>query len=185
MAQILTLTPTPPSYTIRAQRHRQTSVPPKLAVTASATQTWTSVLRSVKCNGRFTCLFSNNRKQEEALKALESALDGKKTEFEKWDKEIKKREEASGGGDSAQQAGLTILGIIFVFLVFAKGDMMLAVILNPLLVTLRVTRTGLTLLMSKVKSRLYGDTFRGPQQEVAEPVRVSAKERVVGKWGSS
>ncbi|GER44900.1 hypothetical protein STAS_21812 [Striga asiatica] len=137
MAQILTLTPTPPSYKIRAPRLRQTLAPPKLAA-PSSTQTWTSVLRSVKCNGRFTCLFSNNRKQEEALKALESALDGKKTEFEKWDKEIKKREEASGGGDSGgggwfgwggsngggwdgdrfwqetQQAGLAILGIIFV-----------------------------------------------------------------------
>lgn len=37
--------------------------------------------------------------QDQAKKALESALGGKKTEFEKWDKEIKKREEAGGGGD--------------------------------------------------------------------------------------
>lgn len=70
--------------------------------------------------------------QEEAKKALESALGGKKSEFEKWDKEIKRREDAGGGGNSggggwfgwfsgsngdhfwqeAQQISLTILGII-------------------------------------------------------------------------
>ena len=70
--------------------------------------------------------------QEEARKALESALGGKKTEFEKWDKELKRREQAGGGGNSgrggwfrwfggsdddhfweeAQQTSLTILGII-------------------------------------------------------------------------
>lgn len=73
--------------------------------------------------------------QEQARKALESALGGKKTEFEKWDKEIKRREEAGGGGDfggggwfrwgrwfggsdgdhfwqEAQQMSLTILGIV-------------------------------------------------------------------------
>lgn len=74
-------------------------------------------------------------KQDEARKALESALGGKKSEFEKWDKEIKRREEAGGGDNSggggwfnwrrwfggsddghfwqeAQQATLAILGII-------------------------------------------------------------------------
>lgn len=73
--------------------------------------------------------------QEQAKKALESALGGKKIEFEKWNKEIQKREEAGGGGNSggggwfgggrwfggsngdhfwqeAQQASLAILGII-------------------------------------------------------------------------
>jgi hypothetical protein len=73
--------------------------------------------------------------QEQAKKALESALGGKKDEFEKWNKEIKRREEAGGGGDSggggwfgwggrfgwsngdnfwpeAQQASLAVLGII-------------------------------------------------------------------------
>lgn len=74
-------------------------------------------------------------KQDEARKALESALGGKKTEFEKWNKEIKRREEAGGGDNAggggwfnwrrwfggsddghfwqeAQQATLAILGII-------------------------------------------------------------------------
>lgn len=73
--------------------------------------------------------------QEQARKALESALGGKKTEFEKWNKEIKRREEAGGGDNAggggwsgwggrfgwsngdhfwqeAQQASLAILGII-------------------------------------------------------------------------
>lgn len=73
--------------------------------------------------------------QEEARKALESALGGKKDEFEKWNQEIKKREEVGGGGEAggggwfgwggrfgwsngdhfwqeAQQACLAILGII-------------------------------------------------------------------------
>lgn len=71
--------------------------------------------------------------QEQARKALEGALGGKKTEFEKWDKEIKKREESDGGGGNsgkggwfgwfnwfrdenfwpeAQTAGLTILAIL-------------------------------------------------------------------------
>lgn len=43
--------------------------------------------------------FAHNFLQDQAKKALESALGGKKTEFEKWDKEIKKREEAGGGGN--------------------------------------------------------------------------------------
>lgn len=73
--------------------------------------------------------------QEQARKALESALGEKKNEFEKWNKEIKRREEVGGGGDAggggwfgwgrrfgwsngdhfwqeAQQAILAVLGII-------------------------------------------------------------------------
>lgn len=70
-------------------------------------------------------------RQEEARKALEGALGEKKSEFEKWDKEIRRREDASSGGNSggggwfgwfggsngdhfwqeAQQISLTILGI--------------------------------------------------------------------------
>ena len=73
--------------------------------------------------------------QEQARKALEGALGGKKNEFDKWNKEIKRREEASGSGDAggggwfgwggrfgwnnddnfwqeAQQTSLTVLGIV-------------------------------------------------------------------------
>lgn len=77
--------------------------------------------------------------QDQARKALEGALSGKKIEFDKWDKEIKRREELGGGGDSggagggwfgwgrwfgwsnddnfwqeAKQASLTILGIVLI-----------------------------------------------------------------------
>lgn len=81
--------------------------------------------------------------QEQARKALESALGGKKNEFEKWNEEIKKREEAGGGGDyggggwfgwggrfgwsngdnfwsEAQQTGLTILGIVIMVSIFSR-----------------------------------------------------------------
>lgn len=73
--------------------------------------------------------------QEQARKALEGALSGKKNEYVKWDKEIKRREELGGGGDTggggwfgwggrfgwsnddnfwqeSKQASFTILGII-------------------------------------------------------------------------
>ncbi|XP_059309993.1 uncharacterized protein LOC132061146 [Lycium ferocissimum] len=120
---------------------------------------------------RFTCLFSNNHKQDEARKALEGALGGKKSEYEKWDKEIKRREEAGGGDNSgggswfnwrrwfdgsddgrfwqeAQQASLAILGIIVMYLIVTKGDMILAVIFNPLLFKLREARNGFTFVTS-------------------------------------
>lgn len=208
MAQVLNLrSPTPilqpPSscrpdpYRIRAStstRHRQ------------GFYSWTSLQQNLKCTGRFSCLFSNNGKQEQARKALESALGGKKTEFEKWDKEIKKREEAGGGGDSggggwfrwfggsnddnfwqeAQQAGLTILGIIVMYLIIAKGDVILAVFFNPLLFALRGTRNGLTFVTSKILRTVSPSTRSKfdsiPREENYTPV--SAKESVVRKWGS-
>jgi len=75
--------------------------------------------------------------QEQARKALEGALSGKKNEFDKWNKEIKRKEELGGGGDTggggwfgwgkrfgwsnddnfwqeAKQAILTILGLVLV-----------------------------------------------------------------------
>ncbi|KAL6520501.1 hypothetical protein OROHE_017089 [Orobanche hederae] len=145
---------------------------------------------------------------EDARKSLESALGGKKMEFEKWDREIKRREEAGGGGNSggggwlrwfggsdgdhfwqeAQQAGLAILGILVVYLIMAKGDMMLAVVLNPLLFALRGTRTSFTFLISKIKNHIYGtgeNWGAAAPEKVAVPVHASAKERVLGKWGSS
>ncbi|XP_022716199.1 uncharacterized protein LOC111275256 [Durio zibethinus] len=91
MAQVLNLNPlasTFGSYSLTAARNQNVD------------RNWSSLLHNLKCNGRFYCLFSDNRREEEARKALESALGGKKNEFEKWNKEIKRREEA-GRGDGA------------------------------------------------------------------------------------
>ncbi|KAH0713996.1 hypothetical protein KY290_006863 [Solanum tuberosum] len=146
---------------------------------------------------------------DEARKALESALGGKKTEFEKWDKEIKRREEAGGGDNSggggwfnwrrwfggsddghfwqeAQQATLAILGIIVMYLIVTKGDVMLAVIFNPLLFTLRGARNGFTFVTSQIMRKVYPasqDSF-GTISPEEVPSRVSAKETVARKWGS-
>lgn len=166
-------------------------------------RSWISLQQSLKCNPRFSCLFSNNRKQEEARKALEGALGGKKSEFEKWDKEIKRREDASGGGNSggggwfgwfggsngdhfwqeAQQISLTILGIIVTCLIIAKGDVMFAALLNPLLFVLRGTRNGLTYLTLQIKKMINptGQT----SFSTTPPEEASARENVVRKWGNS
>lgn len=171
---------------------------------------WTSLQREFKCNGKFTCLFSGGGREEQAKKALESALGGKKDEFEKWNKEIKRREEAGGGGDSggggwfgwggrfgwsngdnfwpeAQQTSLAVLGIIAMYLIIAKGDLILAVMVNPLLYTLRGTRNGLTFISSKMLRKASpGDPadFAGALKNGVY-VEVSAKESVKRKWGSN
>ncbi|KAA8515594.1 hypothetical protein F0562_018795 [Nyssa sinensis] len=170
---------------------------------------WSSLQRNLKCNGKFSCLFSDNRKQEQARRALEGALGGKKTEFEKWDKEIKKREETGGGGDGggggwfrwgrwfggsngdnfwqeAQQTSLAVLGIIVMYLIVAKGEVMLAVFFNPLLFALRGTRNMFTLITSQILKKVSPNSHANfadiPKEEAY--TRVSAKERVVRKWGS-
>ncbi|KAJ4976317.1 hypothetical protein NE237_001423 [Protea cynaroides] len=150
---------------------------------------WTSIHEKLRCRGRHSCLFSNNRKEEQAKKALENALGGKKNEFEKWNKEIQKREaidvggNAGGGGwfgwgrwfggsngdnfwQETQQAGLAILGIFFIYLVIAKGEVMLAVTLNPLLFALRGIRNGFTFISSSHILRKISSTGNG---EVIEP----------------
>ncbi|MBA0569342.1 hypothetical protein Golob_006778, partial [Gossypium lobatum] len=144
--------------------------------------------------------------QEQARKALESALGGKKTEFEKWNKEIKRREEAGGGDNAggggwfgwggrfgwsngdhfwqeAQQASLAILGIIVMYLVIAKGELLLAVIFNPLLYALRGTRDGFSYVTSKILGNGPVDSSNTVNNEAY--VQVSAKERVLRKWGSN
>ncbi|KAM7270924.1 hypothetical protein ACFE04_030138 [Oxalis oulophora] len=158
------------------QQHRTVS-------SSKATQclTWTSLQNQLKCNGNFTCLFSDNGKQDQARKALESALGGKKIEFEKWNTEIKNREEAAVGGTGtggggrgsgsggwfgwgrwfgwfdgnsfwpdAQQAILAVVGIIFMYLIIAKGEVLLALIFNPLLYALRGTRNGITSVTARI-----------------------------------
>ncbi|KAK4360077.1 hypothetical protein RND71_022306 [Anisodus tanguticus] len=202
MAQVLSLrvsTPAPPQHhSAPPQHHHPSSI---------AGNSFSSVQHKLNCNGRFTCLFSNNRKQDEARKALESALGGKKIEYEKWDKEIKRREEAGGGDNSggggwfnwrrwfcgddghfwqeAQQASLAILGIIVMYLIVTKGDVILAVIFNPLLFTLRGARNGFTFVTSQIMRKVYPasqDSLGTISQEV--PSRVSAKDSVARKWGS-
>ncbi|CAI0375862.1 unnamed protein product [Linum tenue] len=175
-------------------------------------RSWNQFQRELKCNGKFTCLFSSGGREEQAKKALESALGGKKSEFEKWDKEIKKREEArtsAGGGDSggggwfgsggpfgwsggdnfwpeAQQTSLALLGILGIYLLVAKGDLMLATVCNPVLRTLRGARDGLTLVSSKFSGVGGGYAAVGEpsSEEAHNNVVVSAKERVLRKWGS-
>ncbi|CAN1254338.1 hypothetical protein LINPERPRIM_LOCUS8625 [Linum perenne] len=82
-------------------------------------------------------------RQEELESSTQSALGGKKSEFEKWGKEIKKREQANGGDSSGGR------GIFGIYLVLIKGEVMVAVVFNPLLRTLRGTRDGLTSISSK------------------------------------
>ncbi|KAL9318184.1 hypothetical protein ACSQ67_014701 [Phaseolus vulgaris] len=147
--------------------------------------------------------------QEQARKALEGALSGKKNEFDKWDKEIKRREELGGGGDSggggwfgwgrrfgwsnddnfwqeAKQAGLTILALVLVYLLVAKGDLFLAIILNPLLYALRGVRNGFSFITSKVLKNTSTSNqadFDGLSKKKSYQ-QTSAKEKVVRKWGS-
>nr|XP_043611182.1 uncharacterized protein LOC122582812 [Erigeron canadensis] len=196
-AQLLLTHPNPLQLPLRC--HRQ---PPT---------TWDSVQRHD--GRRIFCLFSsfdnnknNNRNSSKDLakKALESALGGKKTEFEKWDKEIKKREElggSGGGGGSwwrrwfggsdgehfwqeAQLVSLTLLVLAAMFLILAKGDVLFAAVLNPLLFTLRSPRNGLRYISSKIRRKLFPSTAAKsdnvPKQELY--ARTSAKESVVSKW---
>lgn len=211
MAQLLSLrisTPAQPHH-----HHRTASSltrPALLTHHHTAGKSFSSLQHKLQCNGRFSCLFSDNRKQDEARKALESALGEKKSEFEKWDKEIKRREEAGGGDNSggggwfnwrrwfggsddghfwqeAQQATLAILGIIVMYLIVTKGDVILAVIVNPLLFALRGARNGFTFVTSQIMRKVYPasqDSFGTISQEDV-PSRVSAKDSVARKWGSN
>ncbi|XP_019464524.1 PREDICTED: uncharacterized protein LOC109362900 [Lupinus angustifolius] len=155
-------------------------------------------------NATFLCLFShnNNNKQEQARKALESALSGKKDEYDKWDKEIKRKEELGGGGgggggtggggwfgwsnddhfwQEAKRACLTILGIILMYLLLAKSNLLLAIIFNPLLYVLRGVRNGFALITSKLfKSTATFDGFSKKE----DYQHTSAKDNVIRKWGS-
>ncbi|CAN8252419.1 unnamed protein product [Cochlearia groenlandica] len=160
----------------------------------------------VKSKGRFSCLFSSgSQREEQARKSLETALGGKKNEFEKWDKEIKKREESGGGNNGggggwfgggggwfsgdhfwgeAQQIGFTLLAMLAVYMVVAKGEVMAAFVLNPLLYVLRGTREGVTSLSSNLMGR-KASTVNGDSNAEKEGFsNVSAKESVVRKWGS-
>ena len=164
---------------------------------------------------------------------MESALGGKKNEFDKWDEEIKKRQESVGDGNAgngggggwfgggggwfsgdhfwkeAQQITITLLAILFVvcvlfsfakrktcllfllmvcngwqYMIVAKGEVMAAFVLNPLLYALRGTREGLTSLSSKLMGRQASKVNGASSEEIWKDSQVSAKESVVRKWGS-
>ena len=166
---------------------------------------------------------------------MESALGGKKNDFDKWDEEIKKRQESVGDGNAgnggggggwfgggggwfsgdhfwkeAQQITITLLAILFVvcvlfsfakrktclllfllmvcngwqYMIVAKGEVMAAFVLNPLLYALRGTREGLTSLSSKLMGRQASKVNGASSEEIWKDSQVSAKESVVRKWGS-
>ncbi|XP_068324251.1 uncharacterized protein [Pyrus communis] len=204
MALVLNLIP--PSQTLFQSSSSSTRpLPTFVSRPNEATQDWNSLLFKLKCRGRFSCLFSDNSKQDQARKALEGALGGKKDEFEKWDKEIKRREEVGGGGSTggggwfgwgrwfgwsndgnfwqeAQQASLAVIGIIVMYLIIAKGELMLAVIFNPLLYALRGTRSGFAFITSRILRKAAPDGHSISMKEAYSTV--SAKESVLRKWGS-
>ena len=72
------------------------------------------------------------------------------------------------------------------YLVVAKGDLILAVIFNPLLYALRGTRNGLTLISSKILRNASVDSPSDFSNALKNGVyaEVSAKESVNRKWGS-
>ncbi|ERN16488.1 hypothetical protein AMTRI_Chr11g96210 [Amborella trichopoda] len=170
---------------------------------------WTILRRKLKCTPRNFCFFSegNSNKQEQARRALESALGGKKSEFDKWNKEIQKREEVGGGNNhgggswfggggwfggsdgehfwkEVQQAGLTIAGIIILYLLVAKGDVLLAVVCNSLLLVLRGTRNNFRSIFLLLNRR---SSLEPESNEAANEIssnKLSAKESVIRKWGT-
>ncbi|KAH0931796.1 hypothetical protein HID58_008913 [Brassica napus] len=200
--RLLLINPPPPSSSSSPllQLRRRTSLDSNYVFSLR-----TSITKS---KPRFSCLFSGgNQREEQARKALESALGGKKNEFDKWDKEIKKREESGGNGgggggwfgggrgwfsgdhfwNEAQQITITLLAILLVYMIVAKGGVMAAFVLNPLLYALRGTREGLTSLSSKLTggkvSKVNGDESEEMWKKDGFS-EVSAKESVVRKWGS-
>ncbi|RAL49538.1 unnamed protein product [Cuscuta campestris] len=178
-----------------ARHHLGNSIP-----FSEAIHSWSCRQHKMNCRFRFSCLFNgNNNKEEQARKALENALGGKRADYEKWDKEIKRREEANGGGNSgggggwfrwfggsdgdhfwreSQQAILTILAIIAVYLVVAKGEVMLAIVFNPLLFTLRGARDRVSYVISRAVNKVSPKTSQPNSSHVS-----SAKESVMRKWG--
>ncbi|XP_074307442.1 uncharacterized protein LOC141642506 [Silene latifolia] len=205
MAQLVSLSlPNKPSSTFLLP-HPST---PSSSSSSSHLLNFSALTHQLRCNPRFSCLFSDNRnKQEQARKALEGALGGNKDKYEKWNQEIKKREEAGGGGggsgggggwfgwggrwsngdnfwQEAQQFSLAVLGILVLYLVAAKGDLLLATIINPLLFALRSARNSITYTLSEITRRLYPGNNPKVEDVPMKPLRVSAKESVVSKWGT-
>ncbi|XP_004295310.1 PREDICTED: uncharacterized protein LOC101310682 [Fragaria vesca subsp. vesca] len=203
MAQLLINLSLPSPTSFQSTRH----LPTTRSRQNEAAQEWSSLLHNLKSHGRFSCLFSGNRREDQARKALEGALGGKRDEFEKWDKEIKKREEVGGGssgggggwfgwgrrfgwsnGDDfwqeAQQASLAVLGILVMYLIVVKGELMLAVVFNPLLYALRGARNSFTFVTNKILRRTDAHADFDSISKKEAYSRVSAKDSVIRKWGS-
>lgn len=87
---------------------------------------------------------------------------------------------------------LSLTNILFVlllrlqYLIVAKGELLLAVIVNPLLYALRGTRDGLTSLTSRILGKTYvGGLAKSDNISTKGAYgQVSAKDRVLRKWGS-
>lgn len=58
--QVVNTNPLNSSYSTRPQSHRLHF---SNALTGSQTQSWTSLLLKLKCNAKFSCLFSDNRRE--------------------------------------------------------------------------------------------------------------------------
>ncbi|XP_008804838.1 uncharacterized protein LOC103718000 [Phoenix dactylifera] len=172
---------------------------------------WAALQKELECEGRHSNFFGGGRKQEQARKALEGALGEKKTEFEKWNREIEQRQEKGGGGASgrggwfggggwfgwfggehfweeAQQAILAIIGIVSLYLLLAKGSVMFAVVFNSLLFVLRGARNWFIFISSHLTGKAVAPVSgSGPLDQMVSntyQTQVSAKERVVRKWGT-
>ncbi|XP_020089590.1 transcriptional adapter 2-beta isoform X1 [Ananas comosus] len=169
---------------------------------------WAALQKKLSRKGRHSCFFSDGRKQEQAKKALEQALGQKKTEFEKWNKEIEKRKEMGGGGtagrggwfgggggwfgwfgddrfwEEAKQAIIAVIGIVSLYLLLAKGNVLFNVVSNSLLFMLRRFRDWFTYVLSHFPQKSPVPLSVSEPQSVNKSSRpMSAKERVVSKWG--
>uniref|UniRef100_A0A803M1M5 Uncharacterized protein n=1 Tax=Chenopodium quinoa TaxID=63459 RepID=A0A803M1M5_CHEQI len=102
-------------------------------ISSSRHQNFAALSLQLRCNGRFSCLFSDNRKQ---------------------------------------------------YLVAAKGDLLLAVIINPLLFALRSTKNGFTYVTSMITGRSFTGNDAQFEEMKLEAAQSSAKERITKKWGS-
>ncbi|KAG2333621.1 hypothetical protein Bca52824_004801 [Brassica carinata] len=148
-----------------------------------------------KSKPRFSCLFSGGNNQRELVNHWKALLAGRRTSLTSGTKRSRKGKNlvvgGGGGGwfsgdhfwNEAQQITITLLAILLVYMIVAKGEVMAAFVLNPLLYALRGTREGLTSLSSKLTGGKVSKV-NGDDSEEMWKKDVSAKESVVRKWGS-
>ncbi|KAG8050260.1 hypothetical protein GUJ93_ZPchr0009g2079 [Zizania palustris] len=158
---------------------------------------------------------ASRKKQDEARRAVESALGQKKAEFAKWDVEIERRRgrrgPAAGGGgwsggggwfrwfssggfwDAAKQTLVTIIAFITAFFLIANFNVLVAAIINSVLAVLREIRRALSFvahcvfqaipLSARQRAPASLDSGNQVAVHVKDRTGMSAKERVVRKWG--